>query len=101
MIISVLGDAKLVEAFELIGVGGHVPLEGEDVAAYVCGLARHHDAGLVLVQSEFMSSLPDELVESLARGFGCAVVEVPGVNRAPPDASVFQRRIQSAMGAAM
>ncbi len=101
MNIYVVGDAKLVEAFELIGIRGHVLLEDDDVALLVSRLAREHDAGLVLVQSEFMKSLSDELLESLAREFGCLVVELPGVNRAPPDARVFQRKIQSVMGAAM
>ena len=101
MSIHVVGDRKLVEAFELIGLPGRVTGKGEDVVALVSGLASEHGATLVLMQSELMATLPDELLEQLAGVFGCLVVELPAVGQPPPDVGVFQRKMQSVMGAAM
>lgn len=101
MSIHVVGGRKLVEAFELIGIRGHVSVEGENVAALVCRLVREHGATLVLTQTESMGSLSDELLEHLARTFGCLVVEVPAVNQPQPEAGDFRRKMQSVMGAAI
>lgn len=98
MSIHVVGDRKVVEAFELIGIRGQVP--NADIAALVTDLAERHHAQLVLIQSEWMTLLSEELLDHLARAFDCLVVEVPAVNRQAPDSGKFARRIQTVVGAA-
>lgn len=100
MNIVVVGNWKMVEAFELIGLAGHVPDDGADIVQLLCDLARSRQVNLVLIQSELMRSLPEELLDYLARTFGCLVVETPGVNQPAPDTAAFRRKIQIAVGAA-
>ena len=100
MSVYVVGDAPLVEAFELIGVPGTVPAPGQDVAGLLMDLARRGGAQLVLIQAELAANLSEEQLDRLGRRFGCLVLEVPGVGEVQtPDAAEFLRGVRSAVGA--
>jgi vacuolar-type H+-ATPase subunit F/Vma7 len=101
MNIVVVGDRKMVEAFELIGLAGRELKEGADIGELLHDLARRERGRFVIVQSELMQPLSEELLDYLARTFGCLVIEAPGVNQPAPDTAAFRRKIQTAVGAAM
>jgi len=99
MSIYAVGDAPLVEAFELVGVPGRVPQPGQDVGELVTELARSGGVQLLLIQTSLATGLSEDLIDQLARKLGCLVLEIPGVGEAPPEPKTFLRMVQSAIGA--
>jgi vacuolar-type H+-ATPase subunit F/Vma7 len=99
MSICVVGDAPLVEAFELAGIPGHVPKAGQEVGELLTELARGGGVQLLLIQTCLAESLAEVLVDQLARKHSCLVLAIPGVNEASPDPTTFVRTVQSAIGA--
>jgi vacuolar-type H+-ATPase subunit F/Vma7 len=101
MNIHVIGNQTLIDTFEVIGIVGHVIGPDDDVANLLCDLSERHGAELVLVQSEFASHLPLELLDELARKRNCLVTEVPRVNGPTPDPVAFRQTLEHAMGASI
>jgi vacuolar-type H+-ATPase subunit F/Vma7 len=100
MSLFVVGDAPLVEAFELIGAPGLTPAPGQDLPALLTDLARGGRAQLLLVQAALAATLSEEQIDRLGRKFGCLVLAIPGVGEGPaPDAGEFLRGVRSAVGA--
>jgi vacuolar-type H+-ATPase subunit F/Vma7 len=99
MSICVVGDAPLVEAFELAGIPGRVPKPGQDVGELLTELARGGGARLLLIQAALAAGLAESLVDRLAR-LGCLVLAIPGFGEPSPDPTAFARAVQSAIGAA-
>jgi vacuolar-type H+-ATPase subunit F/Vma7 len=88
----------MVEAFELVGVPGHVLAPGERATELLEKLARDQRAKLVLVQSAIMRELPASDVERLARRFDCLVLDAPGVGDPAPEVGSLGRKLRRASG---
>ena len=99
MNIYAIGDAPLVEAFEVIGIPGRVFSPRQDVGELVVELACSKGAELVLVQTALAARISNDQFDQLARKWACLVLEIPGVGETAPDATEFLRTVQSAMGA--
>ena len=94
----VVGDRLMIEAFELAGVSGRVPMEGEEAGALLEELARSHGVKLLLVHPAITRALPPGFVEQLAQKYGCLVVDVPGVGECAPEGAELARRLRRAVG---
>ncbi|MBI3462208.1 MAG: hypothetical protein HY000_03990 [Planctomycetes bacterium] len=101
MNICAVGDAPMVEAFELVGVPGHVPEPGQDIGELLTQLAAASGGQLLLLQASLAAGLSEDRAEWLARKFNCLVLEIPGVCEEAPDPFRFLRTVQSAVGAVM
>ena len=99
MNIFVIGDEPMVEAFEMIGVPGRVPVADQDVGELLHELATGRGAKLVLLQSSLAARLSDEHLDDVAHRLGCLVIDVPGVGESGPDSTTLLRSVQSAIGA--
>lgn len=98
MSIWVIGERLMVEAFELVGIPGHVIAPGERIVGLLEKLARDQGARLVLVHPSIMGELRASDVERLARRFDCLVLDVPGIGEPPPEADALGRKLRRASG---
>ena len=99
MNIFVVGDKPMVEAFEVIGIPGHVSAPNQDVGELLLELAGDQGTELVLLQSSLATRLSDEYLDDLAHRLSCLVLEVPSVGEPAPDSATLLQSIQSAIGA--
>lgn len=99
MTIRIIGERKLVEAFELIGIPGIVAERDLDLVALVQEGARL-GAELVLLQSELMRRLPAAALQDPVGVLGCLVLEVPGVGHPAPEACDLRHDLDRVIGAA-
>ena len=99
MNMHVIGNQTLIDAFELIGILGHVPEPGTDLVEVLFDLADRCQAELVLVQTGLTKSLTLEFLDELPRRHHCLVMEGPDINQPPPDPAIFRQAIQRAIGA--
>lgn len=100
MSIYAVGGPTMVGAFEVVGIRGCVPARGEDLRALLTDLARHRGATLLLVESNLVAGLPDELLDEFRRR-GCLVQGVPGPGDPLPDAAPLLRRVHAIVGGAL